>query len=329
MSMTDDFAVSGSTANLSSSDLLRELCGDDPEPSVVDPEFGDAPAESVYVDITDEVNIAAVMGDDNMEDYLASHKGEYFIWDIETFPDESRFPRPEVVQQARKEIDLTEVIKGTVEKISALLRGGELQEDQLEDLMQLEQSGKNRSTVTKAIQTAIENIGGEFEDWKKECSVNPWKGRIVALSWSFVSEEDVHTILAKNEEEERFLLATFWALHATGIRVGFNTREFDDKWIVARSMMLGVNPSAPLDLGRYSKDNVDIMITMFGSKQDAIACKVLAEMLGIVAPAAGVSGGDVFGMVDTQCWDLLREYSASDVVVEKELFKRVKRYVKV
>lgn len=341
--VSDPFEVSGSTEDLSADDLLRELCGDEPGEAVVRDESDGAAnhleeqtgdGEDFPADESREGGVyeSAVAGTEassiDLDEYLSAHKGQFFIYDIETAPDESRFPRPAVTIRPREDIDLPKLVAGNADIITRTLRSGTLKDDQLETLRELEEAGKGRATVIKEIEKAFANMDGEFDKWVKEGSVDPWRGRIVAMSFSFLGEDEIHTLLAKTEDEERTLLATFWMLQETGVRVGYNTKAFDDKWIVVRSMILGVEPTVQMETGKYSKQSVDMMWMMFDTLADAKDCKFVASSLGIRIPAEGVTGADVFSLVDTQAWELLEKYSASDVFVEKELFKKVRKYLR-
>ena len=210
------------------------------------------------------------------------------------------------------------------------LKTGLMQEDQLDELLQLENTSKKpRVTVAKEIMKALSELGSDYTEWQKKGSTDPWLGRIVAFSWSFLGEEKVHTMLAMDTQRERELLAMFWALQSVGIRVGYNTKSFDDKFIFARSLILDVQPSVELEMGRYSKQSKDIMWMMFDSLADAKSCKEMARLMGIEVPAGDVEGKHVFDMVECGDWDGLAKYSNSDVVVEKAMFRMVKKYVQV
>jgi len=353
--MTSPFETSGSTKEFTSADdLLRELCGDDEAEAIIrneteeraasveEAEASETTKESEKLE-TDSVLESAGVGTDGqslaskafgefetLDDYLTHHRGQFFIFDIETFPDESRFPRPTVTSRERREWDLVKLQAQNAETIVKDLKTGLMQEDQLADLLQLENSSKKpRSTVAKEIMKAIEDLDSDMKDWQNEGSLDPWKGKIVAFSWSFLGEETVHTLTAQNADEERFILAMFWALQSAGTRVGYNIKAFDDQFIVVRSMLLGVEPSCQMETGRYSKQSKDIMQLLFPDMQRAKKCKDVAAMLGIPVPAGDIEGSHVFGLVESGDWDTLHKYSNSDVVVEKAMFKIVKKYLHI
>jgi hypothetical protein len=363
--MTSPFETSGSTKEFTSADdLLRELCGDDEAEAIIrneneqiataieEAEASNAVAGSAgsgakpedLVVVVSVANTGVTIGNDihvlsgsesfdpfeSTDEYLTHHRGQFFIFDIETFPDESRFPRPTVTSRERREWDLPKLQSQNAEIIVKDLKTGLMQEDQLAELLQLENTSKKpRSTVAKEIMKAIEDLDSDMKDWQTDGSLDPWKGKIVAFSWSFLGEETVHTLTAQNADEERFILATFWALQSVGTRVGYNIKAFDDQFIVVRSMLLGVEPSCQMETGRYSKQSKDIIQLLFPDMQRAKKCKDVAAMLGIPVPAGDIEGSHVFGLVESGDWDTLSKYSNSDVVVEKAMFKIVKKYLHI
>ena len=353
--MTSPFETSGSTKEFTSADdLLRELCGDEEAEAIIRNETeeraasveaaeasetakegenlaADTVVESARVGV-DRQSLASPSFDpfESTDDYLTHHRGQFFIFDIETFPDEARFPRPTVTSRDRREWDLVKLQSQNAETIVKDLKTGLMQEDQLADLLQLENTSKKpRSTVAKEIMKAIEDLDSDMKDWQNEGSLDPWKGKIVAFSWSFLGEETVHTLTAQNADEERFILSMFWALQSAGTRVGYNIKAFDDQFIVVRSMLLGVEPSCQMETGRYSKQSKDIMQLLFPDMQRAKKCKDVAAMLGIPVPAGDIEGSHVFGLVESGDWDTLHKYSSSDVVVEKAMFRIVKKYLHI
>jgi hypothetical protein len=350
--MTSPFETSGSTKEFTSADdLLRELCGDDEAEAIIRNETEELAAVVEEAKLSDNedpagIDFAAVqeavaIGQaaiskasfdpfESTDDYLTHHRGQFFIFDIETFPDESRFPRPTVTSRERREWDLPKLQTQNAEIIVKELKTGLMQEDQLAELLQLENTSKKpRSTVAKEIMKAIEDLDSDMKDWQNEGSLDPWKGKIVAFSWSFLGEETVHTLTAQDADEERFILSMFWALQSVGTRVGYNIKAFDDQFIVVRSMLLGVEPSCQMETGRYSKQSKDIMQLLFPDMQRAKKCKEVAAMLGIPVPAGDIEGSHVFGLVESGDWDTLHKYSNIDVVVEKAMFKVVKKYLHI
>ena len=334
--MSDPFEVTGSTVDTSADDLLRELCGDEPGEAVIQ----DAPiaededlAGIDYAAVQEAVAIAEAeeagrASFENFDEYLEAHTGEYFVYDLQYFPDENRFPRPANAQRERQEVDLAGLIKGNADKIKITLRSGILFEDQLEELRELESQGKVRDTVLKEIDRAMNNMDGEFDLWKKQGMTDPWKGKIASFAWSFAGEEDIHVMLASDHEDgEMEIVATFWALLATGQRAGYGIADNEDKWIIARTLILGVNPTVEMDTSKYSKSYMDIQTKLFGGPFE-MNCLTLAGYMGVQVPPDAAVGADVFGMVEALDWNSIRSFTSANVAVEKELLKRVKRCVK-
>lgn len=250
---------------------------------------------------------------------LLRPEGKLFVYDLETVPDEQSYPRPEPKQVVPRAIVADQVLK-TISTLETELQIG-LPKEQLEDLLLAEQSGKCRKGAIDVIQKAIEGFDSDFESWHK-LGTQPWSCRIVAMGILVYGNKTPASLLAHDYEEERELLKTFWAVHENGRRCGYNIRDFDDRVIVARSMVLGVKPSMPMSSNRYDKNAVDLMQMLFGSVGNAIKLKTLVARLGIDVPAGDMDGSKVLELVDSGNWDLLRKYVESDVIVEMELYKR-------
>jgi len=353
--MSDQFEITGSTVEHSSDDLLRELCGDEPGTAIVQDEIDDAELDAeeteehptldkeaeVHPEESTQEEISS--GIESFDEYLQAHTGRFFVFHMDTYPDESRHPRPATMQRERQEVDLAELIKGNADKIKISLRSGVMFEDQLEELRELEMNTKVRDTVLKEIDRALNCMDGEFDKWKKEGMTDPWKGRIVSFAWSFLGEDQVHTMVAPpghdpdgkpeygtSDDLEREILATFWALQSVGIRVGYGIDNEEDTWIVARSMILDVQASTGLDRSRYgNKQAVDIMTRLFTGGHNAISAKSLAHMIRINVPDVCTVAVDVFGMVEAMDWESVAQWSSGTVAMEKGLFTSLKRYVRV
>ncbi len=147
------------------------------------------------------------MQDDNA---VVVPSGGVFVFDLETIPDESRFPRPVKVEKVKRPdaaVDLAKLVTQTVPNIKAKI--STLSEAQLNQLGELERATpKPRSGVLDAIndQLAIDNADDHeaaMNEWKK-LSFDPFGCRIVALG--IKSHKHRITMLAKNDDEERELL---------------------------------------------------------------------------------------------------------------------------
>jgi len=260
--------------------------------------------------------------------------GSLFVFDLETVPDESRFPRPVPVEKVkrpdREDISIAKLAESTVPNIKAVIPM--LSESQLNLLMEYEQKAKKtRTGVTDAIeaQQAIDNAddhAAAMAEWKKY-SFNPFACRIVALG--IEARGHSVTMLAKNDDEERELLRVLWEhINRFRVRCGYNITAFDDAVLIMRSMLLGVEASSPISRKKFGdKGSVDLMTALFPSGQ-AQKLKEVCRMIGIV-PLAGyeMSGDKVFDLVEAGDWDGIAKYVHSDAVIEFELYRRLADYL--
>jgi len=259
--------------------------------------------------------------------------GSLFVFDLETVPDESRFPRPVRVEKVKRPdapVDLVKLVTQTVPNIKAKIPI--LSEAQLGKLADLENGmAKPRSGVLDAIQNqlAIDNAD-DFEiamaEWKK-LSFSPFCNRIVALG--IEAKGHSVTMLAKTEDEERELIRVLWQhIQKFRTRCGYNITAFDDAVLIFRSMILGIDAPQKISRKKYSdKESVDLMTCMFPAGP-AQKLKDVCRMLGIV-PLAGyeMSGDKVFDLVEAGDWDGIATYVHSDAVIEFELYNRLSEYV--
>lgn len=259
--------------------------------------------------------------------------GGVFVFDLETIPDESRFPRPVRVEKVKRPpaaIDLVKLVTQTVPNIKAKIPT--LSEDQLNKLTELENGmAKPRSGVTDAIsqQLAIDNADDDeaaMMEWRK-LSFNPFGCRIVALG--IRSAKHHVTMIAKNDDEERQLLHTLWSHIAKfKTRCGYNITAFDDAVLVMRSMLLGVDASERITRKKFGdRGSIDLMTSLFPSGP-AQKLKEVCRMLGIVPPVGyEMSGDKVFDLVEADDWAGIAAYVESDAVIEFELYRRLSDYV--
>lgn len=258
-------------------------------------------------------------------------RGAAFVYDLETVPDESRFPRPiepEKVEKPDANVDLQSLVSGTIPQITAKIPI--LSDQQLSALASLEESGKNRAGVMKSIAEQLQSGGSDYPaqlaEWKR-LAINPLCCKVVAFGvrskdWSL-------TLTAKNEDEERRLIATLWnCVDHFAMRVGYNINSYDDMVLVARSMLLKIDPSKRLDRRKFNnKQSIDLMTTLFPSGT-AQKLKDVCRYLGIVPPAGyEMDGSQVLDLVDAGEWEKVAEYVASDATVEWQLYQMLGDYL--
>lgn len=257
-------------------------------------------------------------------------RGNLFVFDLETVPDESRYPRPvrpEKVVKPDAAVDLQKLSEGTVAAIKGKV--GILSDGQLQALRSIETSGKNRSGVLELIADQLANddsaFEAEYQAWRN-LSFDVFCCRIVALG--IEAKGHSVTMIAKTVEEERHLIEVLWEHIAKfAIRCGYNITAFDDAVLMFRSMFLDIPASKLLERKKFTtKQSLDLMTSLFPASQ-AQKLKEVCRKMGIV-PLAGyeMSGDKVLDLVDAGDWDGIANYVHSDAVIEFELYSRLSRY---
>ena len=259
--------------------------------------------------------------------------GGVFVFDLETIPDESRFPRPVRVEKVKRPsiaCELSKIVTQTVPQVKSWIP--KLSEEQLNQLVDLENGLKKpRTGVLDAIEEQkriddADDFEAAMTEWKK-LSFNPFGCRIVALG--IRSAKHHVTMLAKNDDEERELLRVLWKHIARfKTRCGYNITGFDDAVLVMRSMLLGVESSQLISRKKFGdRASIDLMTVLFPSGQ-AQKLKEVCRMLGIVPPVGyEMSGDKVFDLTEAGDWNGIAAYVESDAVIEFELYQRLSDYV--
>ncbi len=259
--------------------------------------------------------------------------GGVFVFDLETIPDESRFPRPVKVEKVKRPdaaVDMDKLVAGTVPFIKSKIPL--LSEAQLLKLAEMEDAtAKPRAGVRDAIsqQLAIDNADDHeaaMTEWKK-LSFNPFGCRIVALG--IKSHKHRVTMLAKDFDEERELLRVLWLhIQRFNTRCGYNITGFDDAVLIMRSMLLNVDATQPISRKKFGdRGSIDLMTALFPASP-AQKLKEVCRMLGIVPPVGyEMSGDKVFDLVEAGQWDDVAAYVSSDADIEFELYSRLSDYM--
>lgn len=251
------------------------------------------------------------------------------VFDCETVPDESRFPRPDFDPTATSCPGLdTKAFFGVVKtlaELTAYLAKNPLSRTQYDELLETERaSEKPRSGAIEAITKTRDAANEAFDAWKKECSINPLKAKIVAFGWA-LGEAPVETMTATNDVEERAIVAKFYSLVATGRRrAGYNILGFDDLLVAMRGLILGVEPTIKLSRKKYGNSQaLDLMGLLFPNSQ-AQKLKDVCAALQINVPAGlDMDGSKVFDLYHAGEMQKIADYVASDVCVERELMWRL------
>lgn len=265
--------------------------------------------------------------------------------DIETVPDEERLesfdlpplpPIPGVTGESELP-EPAELITGTAESIkTALNKLGAVPDEWLDKLVTAEATLKNRSGVLESIDKArkVKNdILKLHEERLKLLSTTPEYCQIAALGWAVGDSDIFSCVLGLTHQSEHEILSAFWKLAESHSPViAYCGLTFDLPVILARSAMLGVQPTRTFDLRPFSKDVFDPYIGRFGSRGNTDSrkpgkLKVLAKVYGIDAPAGDVDGSRVHELMKTpEGREAVGKYVKSDVHVLREFYHRLQGY---
>jgi hypothetical protein len=246
-------------------------------------------------------------------------------YDLETVPDESRFPAPKKVQ-ASGVGDVEVLLSKTANEIKKEV--SDATEDELLDMRAKEASGPARKTVLSYIDGEVKSRSSEFEKWVKSNSVDPFRCKICAIGWS-VGRGEIRSMTAQNEDEEREILKAFWRLASESekgeskprTRIGFGITRFDDVVIANRSIALGIKPSFRLMLKKYgNKQAVDLEQLIFQNTK-VVAAKSVARAWSISIPEPEMDGSQVYELFQAEEMDKIASYVRSDVYVEREMYE--------
>lgn len=246
-------------------------------------------------------------------------KSLVWSYDVETVPDEERFPKPAEKQIEKREVVAVDALK-SIDTLKAEIARG-LTDDQVANLLDAERCLKNRKGAIEALQKYADGGDEELAKWKK-LATDPARCRIVAISFCH-QNEDPTVMLATTKDEERAIVSEYFSRVQHGTRVGFNINSFDERVLAMRAMMLGVVPPNRIRLQRHnSKNCIDLMSALFIGVGDAVNLKSFLSYVGIEPPAGQTNGSHVLEMVEGGNWDSLANYVASDAWTELELFNR-------
>lgn len=247
------------------------------------------------------------------------------VFDFETVPDESRFQRPKFDPTASSvphlETEQFFTVCKTVSEITKYLSSNPLSVAQYDAMIAVEKrSEKPRKGVFEEIEECKAKVLSGFDEWKKECSVNPLKAKIVAFGWA-LGNSPVESMTATNDDEERAICEKFWLLVSTGRRrAGYNITGFDDTLVGIRSILLGVTPSLKLARKKYGNHQALDLMTLLFPNSSAQKLKDVCAALKIEVPVGlDMDGSKVFDLYHMGKMSEIAEYVKSDVTVEREL----------
>jgi hypothetical protein len=245
------------------------------------------------------------------------------FFDLETIPDESRLdqfdlpPLPELPpERSSAECgDPADWLRLSLDALGDRIKREQPEAAFLELLVAEEgKAAKPRAGVADRCQRAISarrEVAGAEE------------GRIVALGtgewWSTDSRSTKAVLCGEpSDDAERTLLVHFWKRVRTARQIGgYNVLAFDLPVILARSILLGVEPTRKLDLGRPWHQVVDLMKLRYGFAGfgKPAKLKTLARCYGLAPLAEGCDGSQVEALYRSgpEGLEKLADYVQSDV----------------
>lgn len=201
----------------------------------------------------------------------------------------------------------------------------------------LEKRAKRREMSEEVI--VEEESKNGFEDYIKGTSFDGGFGRILCIAYG-VNDDPIRVIC--NPENEKKTLEDFWFVaKQCDLFVGHNVMDFDMRFILQRSIVLGVKPSWQrfgkkewnnpdqkyLSFARYQ--HMPIFDTMHewaawgGSRGGGIGLEHVALALGIPSPKDGIDGSQVFEFYKAGKVNEICEYCKRDVDTTRAVYKRM------
>lgn len=164
--------------------------------------------------------------------------------------------------------------------------------------------------------------------WREKAALSPLTGQILAIGLhvsepDFPEPTDGVRILT---ETEPAMLENVWGLWNEGGRfVGFNVREFDFRFMVIRSRILGVPVPDDLMEGRYwSRRIVDLMelFCCYSRETSGFSLDAINKACGLPAKMPGVTGAD-FARLFVEDRKKALEYVRTDLLATVALAARL------
>lgn len=185
-------------------------------------------------------------------------------------------------------------------------------------------------------ETAIVELG-DFDKFVNATGFDGSYGRVLCIAYA-VNNESIRCIC--NPDDEKKTLQDFWYVAGQCDQfVGHNIMEFDLRFLLQRSMVLGVKPSWSrfqepgkkpwdmvkyLDFARYK--NLPIFDTMqewsnWGNQK--LGLEHVALAMGIPTPKEGIDGSEVYNFFKAGKIDEICEYCKRDVDTTRAVFNRM------
>ncbi len=176
-----------------------------------------------------------------------------------------------------------------------------------------------------------------FEDFYLKTSFDGAFGRVACIAYA-VNDDAIRVISDKDGEKKA--LEDFWFVAAQCDQfIGHNIMDFDLRFLLQRSIILGVQPTwtrfqelgkKPWEMGKYLSfaryNNLPIFDTMmewsnWGGQKSGLEHVALA--MGIPTPKDGIDGSEVWKFYQAGKIDEICEYCKRDVDVTRAVYRRM------
>lgn len=161
-----------------------------------------------------------------------------------------------------------------------------------------------------------------FEEYLESTGLDGSFGRICCISYA-LDDGPVKTLSGDETE----IVKSFWDIaRQASLYVGHNLIDFDMRFILQRSVILGVKPTVELNFARYrSSPMYDVMYEWSRwNNQNKISLHALAKALGLKSSKeGGIEGKDVAqafrdGRIEEIC-----RYCEADVTLTREIYRKM------
>jgi hypothetical protein len=165
----------------------------------------------------------------------------------------------------------------------------------------------------------------------KDASVDPFLGRVLCTGWGY-RPEDIQVDYALTEADEKQILEATWQRLADndGRVAGWNSRGFDLRFLMIRSMALRVQPTLPPSimvdwLAKYrSIYHTDAkLLLMDGDAFNARGVDEVAASFHLPGKTEGMSGADVWPAFQRGEHDRIKSYLRDDVRAEMAIIDTI------
>lgn len=160
---------------------------------------------------------------------------------------------------------------------------------------------------------------GSFEDYIESTGLDGTWGRVFCIGYAI---DDGPVQCLGGEEKE--MIRKFWEIaRDINLFIGFNIIDFDFRFLVQRSVILGIKPSIEVSFRRYSNyPNYDVMWewTHWGQR---ISLDELATAFNFPSSKDELHGSAVHEYYKKGKFKEIEKYCGADVELTRKIYKRM------